>query len=231
MRSNIATWLASVTALAVVISLSGTSVASVERVAPVLVTVYSCTIDMLQPPSMGISRDASVHGATAVASKVLKLSTGVWSMSASVPLGHWYLVVSTSHCASTTPTVSIDGEQRTFLTALYPGDAGPLDARRNYVAGTLPAAGPVEMWMSRDGSPRDAYFPTFSGRYFYFDVVRRDDYVLVVRIGIYQMNIPLTVGSTPPNGGVLVRISSQDLRKVIACPVLSHCPPSTVEGP
>jgi hypothetical protein len=128
--------------------LSGISVAATDRIAPVLVTTYSCNVDALEPPSMGISRDASVHGATAVASKVLKLSTGVWSMAASVSLGHWYLVVSTTHCASTTPSVSIDGEQRTFLTALYPGNAGPLNARRNYVAGTLPAAGPVEMRMS-----------------------------------------------------------------------------------
>jgi hypothetical protein len=146
--------------------------------------------------------------------RTVSVAPGEWHITVRVPVGHWFLMVSSQHCGSLLATTSITGESRSFATGLYYGDVGPLDLRTNYIAGTLPFNGVTDIFVSPDGSPRNAIHPVVVGRYFYFDAIEARYYVLAVSLGLYQLAIPIDFSHRPSTGN-LQEITSSDFEKVI----------------
>lgn len=171
-----------------------------------------------------LSRDSDIKSSHPVPAVVVESTDGAWAIKASVPLGHWYVIVHTKHCAAYFPTTSIQGEGRAFLTGLYPENEGAIEPSLHYVAGRLPVAGTVDdLYISRDGSPNGSVEPVREGRYFYFDSMSPGDFVLTTRIGDYTLATPLHVSPDRPGSGLVVDITSTDIWRSINCPVLEHC--------
>lgn len=164
-------------------------------------------------------RDPDLEHYTGVPQKALvtPISSGIWRISVTVPVGHWFLKLSSRHCGALLATTSISGEARAFATGLYVGDTAVLDLATNYIAGSLPFDGATTIYASADGSPVGAVYPVVRGRLFYFDDMRPVSYVVVVNLGLYQYLFTVDF-TNKRDAGYVKAINNEDLEKVISSP-------------
>ena len=184
--------------------------------AKVSINVFSCVKDSNTPPTVRYRANPFVRVGDdlAAAANATSIGSGVWHVATYLPKGRWYVRVLSNHCAANLITTSIDGEERTFLTATFPGDAGPLYHLKGYLAGSLPFSGSAgSIWLSHDCSPiNSAPFLTTEGRYFYFEGLWPGDYCLVVAISVGTI---IAREVHVPASGAVVRITTEDVEAAI----------------
>ena len=198
-----------------------------EPTSKVSITAYACARDSQTAPTLSLLTRLERPGdSTAIRSTARNMGGGLWALTASVPLGFWFIMVRSPHCSAVSSTISIDGEPRSYVVALAPGIAGGLDSTRRFLAGVLPFdARAAVIYASKDGAPVDETYPGVEGRYFYFGGMKADSGVLVVQLGTYQIVTNIHLPAPSVTASQIVRITNEDIEKAIAAPSRSFQKP------